>query len=83
MWPLNCGSHGSYLPSPEQQARRKAREQARLRLIAAAPDLLEACKAVLGMAAIWNLDPDKSQNTMNTAFTMLQAAIAKAEGDQT
>lgn len=45
-------------------------DQANAHLIAAAPDLLEACKAVLGKC------------NDSALITMLEAAIAKAEGRQ-
>jgi hypothetical protein len=40
--------------------------------------LLEAAKLVVGMAAIWQIDPSKSPATMNVAFTQLQDAIQSA-----
>ena len=46
-------------------------DEANARLIAAAPDLLAACKAVIGLGAIPTTQPEHRQ---------LEAAIAKATG---
>lgn len=51
--------------------REYAEDQANARLIAAAPDLLEAAKAVLGLGVVPSTQPE---------YRMLTAAISAAEG---
>ena len=57
-----------------------AETEANARLIAAAPELLEACKAALTEMAAWEMDPDDMLNTALEPIRSLRAAIAKAEG---
>jgi len=52
---------------------------ANARLIASAPDLLEACKSVRVMLSVWSIDPYKSPNTLLTLVEGLDKAIQKAE----
>ena len=52
-------------------------DRANARLIASAPDLLEACETILS-ALRW--EEDRSGTTYN-GYESLQAAIAKAKGD--
>jgi len=61
-----CGCCGSPTISSEADAR----------LIAAAPDLLEACNLAL------NALKDNDWNEADGVFIALRAAIAKAEGEQ-
>lgn len=58
-------------------ARGGTTNRANARLIAAAPDLLEACESAL--IALTN---PGSENWRQTALTDIRAAIAKAEGRQ-
>ena len=51
---------------------------ANARLIAAAPELLEACYDTLTRLEYWSADP--ASRTLDAAFAVLRAAIAKAEG---
>jgi len=55
----------------------KEQREANAHLIAAAPDLLEACKAVLRWAQVMNLYGTSSEPA---CVDMCEAAIAKAEG---
>lgn len=56
--------------------------QANARLVAAAPELLKACKEAVHF--IWEIQeqttPEERQHKVNLAFFMLRDAIAKAEG---
>lgn len=65
-----CEAEASHYVPPQQN-------EANLRLIAAAPDLLASLQEVLSLAVIkWgNLDPDA-----NSVFESARAAIAKSEG---
>lgn len=56
--------------------------EANARLIAASPDLLEACKAVLAWA-ITPIEEDEGgfEHLAETVVPMVEAAIKKAEGD--
>ena len=49
------------------------------RLISAAPDLLNAAKAIREAMVFWALDPS---NKLGEARMALDAAIAKAEGEE-
>lgn len=51
--------------------------EANARLIAAAPDLLAACKYVEQWFAEWNVEVGPAEQEL---FRLMQAAIAKAEG---
>lgn len=57
-------------------------EQADAALIAAAPDLLEACKALMRFEAIRDDEEASIQrNRYDTALSLIESAIAKAEGN--
>ena len=63
----------------------ECRNEINARLIAAAPDLLEACKAVRGYVEAWAMHLNdtgrqKASADVLTAWDKLLAAIAKAEG---
>jgi hypothetical protein len=85
-----CGSpwvetHLKHLPFDSAEV--KANVEANARLIAAAPDLLNACDEALDFAEDQEdvVDGDYGQPKPNRAMqvaTMLRAAIAKAEGKQ-
>ena len=53
----------------------EAEADANARLIAAAPDLLEACRAAILAIGEWT---GKAPPTLNTAFEKCMAALAKA-----
>lgn len=67
------------IPRPDNDKRSFEETDANARLIAAAPELLEALRDTLAIASIkWgNLDPDA-----NTIMDKARAAIAKATGGQ-
>lgn len=50
-------------------------------LIAAAPDLLEACKAAFAIVDEWSdAEPDRGSHNHDEVWRKLRLAIAKAEG---
>lgn len=55
-------------------------EQANARLIATAPELLEACRAMLTWCQARNIKPDPDDAWGLSAFDRSQTAIARAEG---
>jgi len=58
--------------------------EANARLIAASPDLLEACQKALGIAESWTYDQLDGTRMLDSALKGLEsirAAIAKARGD--
>lgn len=54
----------------------EAEDKANARLIAAAPDLLEACEAMLEEMQVWETEQGE-----HPAATLARAAIAKAKGE--
>jgi len=59
----------------------EGQELANAHLIAAAPDMYEACYAFSTALAIWQKDPAKSPITLATIFNeTIGKALAKAEG---
>lgn len=67
-----CGIASTHGASGSQVIRADE-AQANARLIAAAPDLLAACEAIIDAATPWAPD--------TPALMMVRAAIAKAKGD--
>lgn len=61
----------------------KGVEEANARLIATAPDLLNACKETLGEMRTYNGESEFDDSCpMKPTFDQLKAAIAKAEGKE-
>jgi hypothetical protein len=59
------------------------RSEANAYLIAAAPELLDACRKVQAMLTVWNVDPSKSRNTLlSTLMPILTEAIKKARREE-
>jgi hypothetical protein len=62
----------------EKRGRLRSEAEANARLIAAAPELLEVCKAVLPLLEDWHEDDGRA----STMWRKAQNAIAKAEGGE-
>jgi hypothetical protein len=60
-------------------ANERVEMRANARLIAAAPDLLEACEAIVAAAEKWN-DGDFSLGDVTATSDIAEAAILKAKG---
>lgn len=60
----------TYVPGPRYRKPLDNADRANLRLIAAAPDLLEACRAILSLTT----------DEPSPAWDLVRAAIRKAEG---
>jgi hypothetical protein len=71
---LWAGSHMLFWPTKDETI--KVLSEADARLIAAAPDLLDACKAAL----VEVQRTISSHTSFNNTMDVLEAAIAKAEG---
>lgn len=67
--------YNGYIPTSAETKRRHAEEDARKRLIAAAPDLLAACKEAYRM-----LDGTHSADARRWSKEQLAAAVSQAEG---
>ena len=81
VWPCGCSERVAdvYAPLDDRFA---APAQCNARLIAAAPDLLEACKAARDTLdrLMGDTDLDDDTSLEMRTFKMLNVAIAKAEG---
>jgi hypothetical protein len=78
---VGCGPE-SERPYPLARIYAKPNQTANARLIAAAPDLLEACKVVALQSDCVCRDSRSHDHGCDCAGDIIRAAIQKAEGDE-